>query len=36
METRNFWDEGLKEMVEWGEKYLDDIKNLETGYILRG
>ena len=31
-----FWDEGLKEMVEWGEKYLDDIKNLETGYILRG
>ena len=31
-----FWDEGLQEMVEWGEKYLDDIKNLETGYILRG
>ena len=30
---------GMKDLKKWlirGEKYLDDIKNLETGYILRG
>lgn len=30
------WEEGLKEMVEWGKKYFDEIKDLDTGYVLRG
>jgi len=30
------WDEGLKEMVEWGEKYLEQIKDWPTDYVLRG
>lgn len=30
------WDEGLAEMVEWGNKYLDDIKDWPTNYVLRG
>lgn len=30
------WDQGLKEMVDWGRKYLDQIKDLSTDYVLRG
>lgn len=30
------WDEGLAEMVEWGRKYLDDIRDWPTGYTMRG
>jgi dTDP-glucose 4,6-dehydratase len=29
------WDVGLNEMVQWGEKYLDQIKDLDPTYILR-
>jgi len=29
------WKEGLEEMVDWGKKYLNDIKDLSTDYILR-
>ncbi len=30
-----FWDEGLKEMVEWGEKYIDILKDYPMDYTLR-
>ena len=30
------WDEGLAEMVDWGRTYLDDIRDRDTGYTLRG
>ena len=30
------WDEGLAEMVDWGRRYLDDIRDIPTGYTLRG
>lgn len=29
------WDEGLAEMVEWGRRYWDEIKDLPTDYVLR-
>ena len=29
------WDEGLAEMVEWGRRYLDDIRDWPTDYTLR-
>ncbi|MEM1200064.1 MAG: GDP-mannose 4,6-dehydratase [Pseudomonadota bacterium] len=29
------WDEGLAEMVEWGQRYLDDIRDWPTDYTLR-
>lgn len=29
------WDEGLEEMVAWGRKYWDDIKDMPTDYVLR-
>jgi len=29
------WQEGLSEMVEWGERYLDQIKDWPTDYIMR-
>ena len=29
------WDEGLDEMVAWGRKYWNDIKDLPTDYVLR-
>jgi dTDP-glucose 4,6-dehydratase len=29
------WDEGLEEMVAWGRKYWNDIKDLPTDYVLR-
>ncbi len=29
------WDEGLGEMVEWGKRYLDQIKDLSPEYVLR-
>ncbi len=28
-------EEGLKEMVDWGRKYLDQIRHVPTNYILR-
>ncbi len=30
------WDEGLAEMVDWGKKYWDEIKDLPTDYVMRG
>jgi dTDP-glucose 4,6-dehydratase len=30
------WVEGLSGMVEWGNKYLDQIKDLDPTYVLRG
>lgn len=30
------WEEGLKEMVDWGRKYLPEIRTLSTDYVLRG
>lgn len=30
------WDEGLAEMVAWGRKYIDQIRNVPTDYVLRG
>ena len=29
-------DEGLREMVAWGRKYLDQLKNWPMDYVLRG
>ena len=29
------WDEGLAEMVEWGRRYWDEIKDVPTDYVLR-
>jgi dTDP-glucose 4,6-dehydratase len=30
------WEEGLSEMVAWGNKYFDQLKNVPMGYVLRG
>ncbi len=30
------WDEGLDEMVAWGRKYFDQLKDLDMGYVMRG
>lgn len=30
------WDEGLAEVVAWGRKYLDQIRDWPTGYTMRG
>ena len=30
------WDQGLAEMVDWGQKYLPMIQDRDTGYTLRG
>lgn len=30
------WDEGLAEMVDWGKRYLDQIRDWPTDYVLRG
>jgi dTDP-glucose 4,6-dehydratase len=30
------WDEGLAEMVAWGNKYKDQLKDWPTDYVLRG
>ena len=30
------WEVGLNEMVEWGKKYLPEIRNLSSDYVLRG
>jgi len=29
-------EEGLVEMVEWGNKYLDQLRNWPVDYVLRG
>src|ERR1700752_1738763 len=29
------WDEGLADMVDWGRKYWDQIKDWPTDYVLR-
>lgn len=29
------WDEGLGEMVAWGKKYLDELRDWPTEYVLR-
>jgi dTDP-glucose 4,6-dehydratase len=31
-----FWEEGLKEVIEWAEKNINYLKNYSTDYILRG
>lgn len=30
------WDEGLAEMVDWGRKYVDELRTWPTEYVLRG
>ena len=30
------WEEGLKEMVDWGKKYFDQLKDWPTSYTMRG
>ena len=30
------WDEGLAEMVDWARRHLEQIRDLPTGYTLRG
>jgi len=30
------WETGLAEMVNWGKKYLPQIQDLSTDYVLRG
>jgi len=35
-EAQTSWDEGLAQMVAWGRRYLDDIRDLPTDYVLRG
>lgn len=30
------WEEGLAEMVEWGRKYFDNLKNVTTDFEMRG
>jgi len=30
------WKEGLREMVEWGRKYLDQLRGWPTAYTMRG
>jgi dTDP-glucose 4,6-dehydratase len=29
------WQEGLGEMVEWGRRYIDEIRTWPTDYVLR-
>ena len=29
------WEEGLKEMTDWGRKYLDQLRDWPTDYVLR-
>lgn len=29
------WNEGLSEMVDWGNRYFDQIKDLSTNYVMR-
>lgn len=29
------WEEGLKEMVDWGRKYIDVLKTLPTNFVMR-
>ena len=28
-------EEGIREMVEWGRKYLDELRTMSTDYVLR-
>jgi dTDP-glucose 4,6-dehydratase len=35
-EPKITWEEGLAEMVEWGRKYLDKLRDWPTDYVLRG
>jgi dTDP-glucose 4,6-dehydratase len=34
-EARTGWDEGLADMVAWGRKYADQIRDWPTDYVLR-
>jgi dTDP-glucose 4,6-dehydratase len=29
------WDQGLKEMVEWTDRYLEQLKSHSTEYVMR-
>ena len=35
-EAETGWDEGLAQMVAWGRRYLDDIRDVSSDYVLRG
>jgi dTDP-glucose 4,6-dehydratase len=35
-EQEIFWDEGLAEMSAWGHRYIDQIRDVATDYVLRG
>jgi dTDP-glucose 4,6-dehydratase len=35
-EAKIGWDEGLDEMVRWGRKYLDQLRDWPMDYVLRG
>ncbi|HEY9569043.1 MAG TPA: hypothetical protein VIR38_13200, partial [Thalassobaculum sp.] len=30
------WDEGLAEVVEWTDRYIDQLRDWPTDYVLRG
>jgi dTDP-glucose 4,6-dehydratase len=34
-EPRIGWDEGLADMVAWGRKYFDQLKDWPTDYVMR-
>jgi len=29
------WEEGMREMVDWGRKYLPQLKTLPTDFVMR-
>ena len=31
-----FWDEGLSEMANWGEKFASEIRSYSPEYVMRG
>jgi dTDP-glucose 4,6-dehydratase len=35
-EMKVFWDEGLTEMVDWGRRFYDAIRNYPVEYVMRG
>ena len=34
-EAQISWEEGLKEMTDWGRKYLDQLRDWPMDYVLR-
>jgi hypothetical protein len=35
LHTSKTWQEGMSEMVEWGRKYLPQLKTLPTDFVMR-